>query len=96
MDIKQDLRDRITRLIANSNSPVASLNFSARDIDHKELTKLMEELTVECQANCTNITYDCASDVCLVTVSNSPGRQCAIDYSIRRFKRSYMPPMAMF
>ncbi len=100
-DIKQDLRERIQRLInLGKTNPVVSLCiFSPQDlrgIDRMELTKLMDAIIQEkLDINPgTTITYD-FTDGCTVNLCNggkllpSLGGQSAIDYSMRRFKRSY-------
>jgi hypothetical protein len=94
MDSKEYLRDRISNII-NTHLPVVSRAIlSASDlcnIDCYELTKVMEELITEYQGYGMNITYACSADGCQVTIcnllTNSPGGRCAIDYSMRRFKR---------
>ena len=100
-DIKQDLRERIQRLInLGKITPVVSLCiFSSQDlrgIDRMELVKLIDAIIEEKLADAPDvtITYD-FTDGCTVNLCNggkllpSLGGQCAIDYSMRRFKRSY-------
>jgi hypothetical protein len=102
-DIKQDLRERIQRLInLGKTTPVVSLCiFSPQDlrgIDRVELSKLIDSIIQENLNSNPNssltITYD-FTDGCTVNLCNGEkllptlGGQCAIDYSMRRFKRSY-------
>jgi hypothetical protein len=98
-DIKQDLRDRIQRLInLGKTNPVVSLCiFSSQDlrgIDRTELVTLMNEIIQENTSPSLTITYD-FTDGCTVNLFNSDkllpslGGQCAIDYHMKRFKRSY-------
>jgi hypothetical protein len=99
-DIKQDLRDRIQRLINMSHdTPVMSLTaFSQQDmcgIDRVSLDQLMCSITTDYQHQGYTVTYDadshngCQVNICKSSLScNSPGGKCAIDFSMRRFKRA--------
>ena len=98
-DIKQDLRERIHRLInLGKTNPVVSLCiFSQQDlrgIDRIELSKLIDAIIQENARPSLTITYD-FTDGCTVNLCNGEkllptlGGQSAIDYRMRRFKRSY-------
>ncbi len=99
-DIKQDLRDRIQSLISTSrDAPVMSLTlFSEQDmrgIDRVSLDHLMSSITSDYKQQGYTVTYDADShagfqiNICKSLLScNSPGGKCAIDFSMRRFKRA--------
>jgi hypothetical protein len=97
-DIKKNLRDRIQCLINLSpNSHVISLTaFSEHDmrgIDKCSLDQMMSLIIADFTQQGYTITYDintgCQVNICKSLLNcNSPGGQCAIDFSMRRFKRS--------
>jgi hypothetical protein len=97
-DITKNLRDRIQRLINLShNEPVISLTaFSEQDmrgIDRCELDQMMNSIITDYKQQGYTITYDinagCQLNICKSLLNcNTPGGQCAIDFSMRRFKRT--------
>ena len=105
LDIKQDLRDRIQRLI--NLGPIVSYNILTQQdmivnhIDRTSLTTIMDSFTNEYRQRGFALTYD-LTDGCQVTLynsqlsCNSPGGQCAIDFSMRRFKRGYTGPYSSY
>lgn len=97
-DIAQNLRDRIKRLInLSQTAPVIFLTaFSEQDmrgIDRFSLDQMMTVIIDDFKKEGYTITYD-INVGCQVNISKSglsltsPGGQCAIDFSMRRFKRS--------
>jgi hypothetical protein len=93
--IKQDLRDRIARLasLGPARPVISYIIYSAEDmilnnIDTGALKSIMDDLVQEQNGN--NITYDLSDDCCRLTICKLLSN-CAIDYSLRRFKRAIRP-----
>ena len=96
--LKEDLTQRIQKLVNyGKTSPIVSsviIQPEDMSIDLGILSNMMDNIIESFKRTGLNITYDCY-DGLRVTINNpsyllnSPGGQCALDFSMKRFKRSY-------